>query len=324
MSLFAVVVAIALIGMMIVPVQTVGIDNGSDKNSSGPTEGTITGQVTDAESGEPIQEVLMTLEYHHEVRFDLTDANGQYIFTNVPICFCLKDITAAKVGYESQTQSVGVHELTYVNFSLEPSDDSEDPDEPDEPEPDEPEDPEDPEPDEPDEPEPDEPEPEDPEPDEPEPDDDNGAINGILTGFVIDALTNEPISDVLVMLKYHEDIRRMLTDLDGKYTFTQVPICFCLKEVTAQKDGYETEEALVGVSEITYVNFTLEQDQAAKDDAENIPDRDDLDAIHGQNDNTDKVMESSTIYLIFISAAGIFAVVILVGIFISGSKFESQ
>jgi hypothetical protein len=63
----------------------------------------------------------MTLKYHEVVRTQFTDSNGLYTFTDVPICFCLKNISASKRGYESQYQLVAVEEITYANFSLKPA-----------------------------------------------------------------------------------------------------------------------------------------------------------------------------------------------------------
>jgi len=85
-----------------------------------PTGGTITGIVTDAVTGLPIPDALMTLKYHEVVRMQYTDSDGYYIFTDVPLCFCLKNVSAEKKGYESQYKMVAVQEMTYVNFSLEP------------------------------------------------------------------------------------------------------------------------------------------------------------------------------------------------------------
>lgn len=277
---------------------------------NGPTEGTITGIVTDAETEEPIPGALMTLEYHDIFRTELTDSRGRYTFTGVPICFCLKNISASKEGYESQYQMVAVHKITYVDFSLKPIEGGSssmygvitgividavtiDPIanafmilkyhdvirteltdskgqytftkvplcfclknisaskngyesqskmvavhkityvnfslEPIE--------------------------------------DSSGSMYGIITGIVIDAETNDPIPDALMTLKYHGLIRTELTDSNGWYTFTEVPICFCLKNVSASKNGYESQYELVAVSEITYVNFTLNPTPDDLDDA---------------------------------------------------------
>ena len=220
--------------------------------------GVITGVVKDNKTAEPISKALVTLEYHDIVRKQFTDTNGEYKFDNVPMCFCLKDVTAAKDGYEKEQQSVPVSEITYVNFSLEPIEDKEDPDDPEDPE--EPENPE--EPDEPDGPE----DPEEPnDPDEPDEPEDKHSMYGILKGVVVDASTDKPITDVLMTLKYHDVVRKQYTDPNGQYSFDNVPICFCLKDISASKDGYKTQQQLVPVSDVTHVNFSLEKDESGKD-----------------------------------------------------------
>ena len=167
------------------------------KGISGPSEGTITGIVRDAETNYPIPNALMTLEYHDTVRTGLTDSKGQYTFTNVPLCFCMKNVSASKDGYENQYKLVAVYKITYVDFSLEPIEDS------------------------------------------------SGPYDGVLTGVVTDAETNEPIPDALMTLKYHDTIRTELTDSKGQYTFTNVPLCFCMKNISAYKGGYESQYKLV-------------------------------------------------------------------------------
>ena len=176
----------------------------------GPTHGTLAGTVTDADTGEPIEGALMTLEYHGLTRTQETDARGQYEFTNVPICFCLKDVTASKQGYDAQIQSVGVNANTIVDFALEPIDDGGD--------------------------------------------DPN---SGILTGTVTDDHDGEPLSDVLMTLKYHEEVRTTLTDANGGYTFEDIPVCFCLKNISASLEHYRPESKDVGVASVTIVDFAL-------------------------------------------------------------------
>lgn len=218
-------------------------------------EGTIIGFVTDCETERPIQGALMTLTYHDMVRTTLTDEQGKYYFTNVPECFCLKNVSANKIGYEGQYKLVAVYDITYVDFSLVPTNDKDEPDEPEEPEdPDEPEDPEDP-----------KDPPEDPdEPDRtpiPTPPKDDEPMEGIITGIVTDSETDLPIADVKMILEYHGTTRTEYTDSEGWYTFYDVPICFCLKNVSAYKRGYKSQSQLVAVSEITYANFSLEPEE---------------------------------------------------------------
>jgi hypothetical protein len=186
-----------------------------------PTHGVITGVVTDAETNEPIPETLMTLKYHDVVRTDFTDSKGRYKFNRVPICFCMKNVSAEKKGYEEQYKLVAVYKITYVNFSLEPIDD-------------------------------------------------NGSMYGIITGVVTDSETGEPIPETLMTLEYHDIVRTGYTDSKGWYKFDKVPICFCLKNLSAAKRGYEIQYELVAVSEVTYVNFSLVSDSEDDHDSNSI------------------------------------------------------
>lgn len=237
--IYGVIFSIIISMILIVPLQTIG----TTPSDNSAMYGTITGIVADAETDEPISNAVMTLKYHDMVRVDRTDSEGWYEFDNVPICFCLKNISAYKDGYEPEYQLVGVYAVTYVNFTLIPiNSTSPDPEEPEEPPEDEP---------------PDDQEPEQP-PEDPSQPDDEHELYGIIKGVVIDASTNEPIPGTTVTLTCHDEIRTQSTDSNGEYTFTKVPICYCLKNVSAVKNGYESQYQMVGVHEMTYVNFTLE------------------------------------------------------------------
>lgn len=187
-------------------------------------QGTITGIVTDAETDEPLSGVLMTLTYHNLIRTEFTDDKGHYIFKEVPICFCLKNLSASKRGYESQYKMVAVHKITYVDFSLQPIDD--------------------------------------------EPD----SMYGVLCGVVTDAETDNPLPDTFMTLKYHDEVRTQYTDAEGWYVFEDVPLCFCLKNISAHKRGYQSQYHMVAVSELTYANFSLNSESDdASDNSANVP-----------------------------------------------------
>jgi protocatechuate 3,4-dioxygenase beta subunit len=82
--------------------------------------GTLNGMVADIVTGEAVEGVTVTLEYHDTKLVATTDAKGWYDFTNVPMCFCLKDLTVAMEGYEPQTMSIAIGEETSQNISLVP------------------------------------------------------------------------------------------------------------------------------------------------------------------------------------------------------------
>ena len=83
-----------------------------------PYEGTIMGTVTDNHDGTPMQGVHVELEYHGTVREVYTDSDGKYRFERVPICYCLKKVTATKEHYRPETKEVGVQAVTIVDFAL--------------------------------------------------------------------------------------------------------------------------------------------------------------------------------------------------------------
>jgi hypothetical protein len=94
------------------------IDDGSDTEG-----GTLSGTVTDADTGLPIEGALVSLGYHETVRTALTGADGGYVFTDVQLCRCLKDLSVTKDGYIGQDIPIGVSEVTVQDFALEPVED---------------------------------------------------------------------------------------------------------------------------------------------------------------------------------------------------------
>ncbi len=105
-----------------------------------------------------------------------------FIFENVPICYCLKNISATKDGYEHDWQLVATSKLTYANFSLIPEYPQNESNEPEESQ----------------------------DPKEPyEPD------SGNLKGVVTDSETNLSVAGVCLTLKYHDIVQRTETDKIG-------------------------------------------------------------------------------------------------------------
>jgi hypothetical protein len=212
-----IILAILTSTILAIPMQSIGTE---DSNKS--MYGTINGRVIDDKTDEPINYALMTLKYHEETHFTVTDSNGVYSFYKVPICFCLKNVSSEKTGYQVQNRFVPVDKITYVNFSLVPIEDQ----------------------------------PKDnPDPGEPE---DNEKDKGGVKGVVIDAVTSYPIDKVYIALEYHGIIHSTYTDSEGKYSFSDIPECNCSKDISADKEGYETQHFQIGVYRVTYVNFSLE------------------------------------------------------------------
>ena len=79
---------------------------------------------------------------------------------------------------------------------------------------------------------------------------------GSLSGYVNDTLMN-PISGALVRVNFHETYEEDYTDSSGYYHITNIPICYCLKNTTASKVGYNTEWVLLTIGENTRYDFVL-------------------------------------------------------------------
>jgi len=81
--------------------------------------------------------------------------------------------------------------------------------------------------------------------------------NGSLSGYVNDTLMN-PIEKALVRVYFHGTHEENHSYASGYYHVTNIPICYCLKNCTASKQGYKTEWVLLGITENTTYDFVLE------------------------------------------------------------------
>jgi protocatechuate 3,4-dioxygenase beta subunit len=104
-------IAISAIAMMLMALLPAAALPGSNM-------GTVMGTVIDNNNGEPIEDAKVIISYHGIVRTDYTDADGKYRFTNVPECFCLKNMTVSKEHFRPENEAVAVSGLTIVNFEL--------------------------------------------------------------------------------------------------------------------------------------------------------------------------------------------------------------
>jgi hypothetical protein len=50
-----------------------------------------------------------------------------------------------------------------------------------------------------------------------------------------------------------------LTDEEGRYTLSGIPLCYCMKEVTVTKEGYESHSESVAVGVNTMLDITLNE-----------------------------------------------------------------
>lgn len=87
----------------------------------------------------------------------------------------------------------------------------------------------------------------------------NGKVEGVLHGYVMDAVTKKPLSGVTVsaLVPGTKDSREVTTDADGYYRFAQLPA----SQVTVQfdKKGYQSyKRPNVAVKEKSSVKLNVE------------------------------------------------------------------
>lgn len=82
------------------------------------TTGHLSGQVTDT-SGMPLENVKIRIEYHGIFQETFSDENGFYAFSDIPVCFCLKRVTASKDGYSDFVTEIGISEHTVLDIVME-------------------------------------------------------------------------------------------------------------------------------------------------------------------------------------------------------------
>ena len=81
-------------------------------------------------------------------------------------------------------------------------------------------------------------------------------FNGTLSGYVNNTLNN-PIEGARVRVSFHETYEEDYTDATGYYHVTNIPLCYCMKNATASKEGYEPEWILLSITENTTHDFVL-------------------------------------------------------------------
>jgi hypothetical protein len=79
---------------------------------------------------------------------------------------------------------------------------------------------------------------------------------GSLSGYVHDTFMN-PIPGALIRVSYHSTYQENYSDASGFYHVTNIPICYCMKNATCSKQGYQTTWILLSISENTTYDFTL-------------------------------------------------------------------
>ena len=82
-------------------------------------------------------------------------------------------------------------------------------------------------------------------------------FDGTLSGYVNN--TNmHPIEGALVRVYFHGTYEENYSDASGYYHVTDIPICYCLKNCTASKEGYYSDWVLMGIVEDSWYDFVLE------------------------------------------------------------------
>ena len=84
---------------------------------------------------------------------------------------------------------------------------------------------------------------------------------GTLSGYVNDT-NKDPIDGALVRVHFHGTYEEDYTDSSGYYHVTNIPICWCMKNCTASKEGYITEWVLLSIGGNETYDFVLERDDS--------------------------------------------------------------
>ena len=111
----AIVVIILVIGMCVIPsMGTIVVNNSSMKTFN---DGSLSGYVNNTLMN-PIEGARVRVYFHETYEENYTDSSGYYHVTNIPICYCLKNATASKVGYETEWILLSITENTTHDFVL--------------------------------------------------------------------------------------------------------------------------------------------------------------------------------------------------------------
>lgn len=79
---------------------------------------------------------------------------------------------------------------------------------------------------------------------------------GTLSGYVRDTSMN-PIPGARVRVSFHETYEENYSDSSGYYHVTNIPICYCIKNATCSKAGYQNESVWLVIVENTTHDFIL-------------------------------------------------------------------
>jgi hypothetical protein len=80
--------------------------------------------------------------------------------------------------------------------------------------------------------------------------------DGTLSGYVNDTFSN-PISGALIRVYFHGTYEEDYSDSQGFYHVTNIPICYCMKNCTCYKEGFEIDWIEMGIDEDSKYDFVL-------------------------------------------------------------------
>ncbi len=92
--------------------------------------------------------------------------------------------------------------------------------------------------------------------------------NGSLSGYVNNNTMN-PTEGARVRVYFHETYEEDYTDSSGYYKVDNIPICWCLKNCTASKQGYKIKWVLLAIDENTTYDFVLTHNKPYISDLKN-------------------------------------------------------
>lgn len=79
---------------------------------------------------------------------------------------------------------------------------------------------------------------------------------GTLSGYVTDAAMNT-IEGARVRVYFHETYRENYSDATGYYHVADIPLCYCIKNATCCKEGYNPVWVYLAITENTSYDFVL-------------------------------------------------------------------
>jgi parallel beta-helix repeat protein len=79
---------------------------------------------------------------------------------------------------------------------------------------------------------------------------------GSLSGYVRDKYMN-PLEGAKIQVYFHGTYEKNYSEINGFYEVKNIPLCYCLKNVTVSKEGYNSVSASLSINEVTIHDFVL-------------------------------------------------------------------